>query len=248
MFAKLTKMDASSRKIVLIVDNCPCHPQIENLRNTKLMFLLPNTTAFTQPMDRVLSAISNIIINWILSDVGLLQLIITKNFNLLQAIYFVDKSWKKVTEETIQNCFKHVRFIQSGEPFVFEEDTTSIIFRDSLSQQHYPNTDLAEYLETDYHLSTTDVVTEDSIVHDILGDNTLTDDKDDEIIDVIHEVKSTRESAAASLKTLRVFLESQDDSSKFLNFLYEIEDYITDVTFRKPTKQLSITSYTESDN
>ena len=126
-------------------------------------------------------------------------------------------------------------FIQSGETFVFEEDTTSIIFRVSLSQQHYPNTDLAEYLETDYHLSTTDVVTEDSIVHDILGDNTLTDDSDDEIIDVIHEVKSTRESVAASLKTLRAFLESQDDS---LNFLSEIEDYITDVTFRKPTKQL----------
>ena len=41
----------SSRKIVLIVDNCPCHPRIENLRNTKLMFLPPNTTAFTQPMD-----------------------------------------------------------------------------------------------------------------------------------------------------------------------------------------------------
>ena len=45
------KMYASSRKIVLIVDNCPCDPQIENLRNTKLMFLPPNTTAFTQPMD-----------------------------------------------------------------------------------------------------------------------------------------------------------------------------------------------------
>ena len=106
---------------------------------------------------------------------------------------------------------------------------------------------MSEYLETDYYLATTDVVTEDSIVHDILGDNTLTDDSDDEIIDVIHEVKSTRESAAASLKTLSAFLESQDDSSKFLNFLSEIEDYITDVTFRKPTKQLSTTSFTESD-
>ena len=110
----------------------------------------------------------------------------------------IGKSQKKKKKTCLKknmlekNCFKHVGFIHSGDNFVFEEDTTSIILKDSLSQQHYPNTDLDKYLEADYHLYTTEVVTEDSIVHDILGDNTLTDDSDDEIIDVIHEVKPTR--------------------------------------------------------
>lgn len=105
---------------------------------------------------------------------------------------------------------------------------------------------MGEYLDADYHLFTRKVVTENSIVHDILGNNIFTDDSDDEIIDVIHEVKPTRESAATSLKTLRTFLENQHDSSKFLKFLSEIEEYITDVNLRKPTKQMSITSYTDS--
>ena len=44
-------MTVSKRRITLIVDNCPSHPQIENLESIKLKFLPPNTTEFTQPMD-----------------------------------------------------------------------------------------------------------------------------------------------------------------------------------------------------
>lgn len=39
-----------NRKIVLVVDNCPAHPVVE-LTNIELVFLPPNTTSHTQPMD-----------------------------------------------------------------------------------------------------------------------------------------------------------------------------------------------------
>ena len=100
----------------------------------------------------------------------------------------MEKGHRRNDSELFQACWIYSQW----RTFCFEEDTTSIILKDSLSQQHYPNTDLDKYLEADYHLYTTEVATEDSIVHDILGDNTLTDDSDDEIIDVIHEVKPTR--------------------------------------------------------
>ena len=40
------------RKVALIIDNCPVHPIIENLSHVKLVFLLPNSTSVTQPMDQ----------------------------------------------------------------------------------------------------------------------------------------------------------------------------------------------------
>ena len=39
-------------KIVLIVDNCPAHPIIDGLKAIELVFLPPNTTSKTQPMDQ----------------------------------------------------------------------------------------------------------------------------------------------------------------------------------------------------
>ena len=45
------EMKKHKRNIVLIVDNCPAHPQLHGLQNVRLAFLPPNITARTQPMD-----------------------------------------------------------------------------------------------------------------------------------------------------------------------------------------------------
>ena len=44
------RMKNVGRKVCMIVDNCSAHPRIE-LENTELVFLPPNTTSHTQPMD-----------------------------------------------------------------------------------------------------------------------------------------------------------------------------------------------------
>ena len=41
-----------ARNIVLIIDNCPAHPDVSNLTNVKLVFLAPNTTSVLQLMDQ----------------------------------------------------------------------------------------------------------------------------------------------------------------------------------------------------
>ena len=40
------------RKIALIIDNCPAHHQVRKLDWVVLIFLPPNTTSMTQPIDR----------------------------------------------------------------------------------------------------------------------------------------------------------------------------------------------------
>ena len=46
------KFDMQGRKIVLVVDNCPAHPDVSGLKGFNLQFLPPNTTSCTQPMDQ----------------------------------------------------------------------------------------------------------------------------------------------------------------------------------------------------
>ena len=48
MDVKFTK---EKKKIVFIIDNCPAHLTIKNLKSIELIFLPPNTTFKLQPMD-----------------------------------------------------------------------------------------------------------------------------------------------------------------------------------------------------
>ena len=41
-----------NRKIALIIDNYPVHSMIGNLSDVRLIFLPPNTTSVSQPMDQ----------------------------------------------------------------------------------------------------------------------------------------------------------------------------------------------------
>ncbi|XP_065684566.1 tigger transposable element-derived protein 4-like [Hydra vulgaris] len=46
------KFNAEGRKLALIIDNCQAHTNVENLKAIELVFLPPNTTSKTQPMDQ----------------------------------------------------------------------------------------------------------------------------------------------------------------------------------------------------
>ena len=48
----LIEILVSQRKIALIIDNCPAHPEVPGLKWVELIFLPPNTTSITQPMDQ----------------------------------------------------------------------------------------------------------------------------------------------------------------------------------------------------
>ena len=46
------KFEMQGRKVVMIVDNCPAHPEFSGLKAINLQFLQPNTTSCTQQMDQ----------------------------------------------------------------------------------------------------------------------------------------------------------------------------------------------------
>ena len=103
------KFVVSKIKITLIIDNCTAQPHVENLKRVELIFLPPNITSHTQPMDqgiiRALKAIYRSL------AVRKLILALEKKepilkFLILSAMYMLKKAWDAISNQTFTNCFR----------------------------------------------------------------------------------------------------------------------------------------------
>ena len=116
------KFENEGRKLALIIDKCPAHPVIENLKSITLYFLPPNTTSALQPMDQVViwslkSKYRTHIIQKVLAaiDQGKQLPVIS----ILEAMKVLAPSWSEVSKEAITNCFTKSGF---SEDVCSEED------------------------------------------------------------------------------------------------------------------------------
>ena len=93
----------------LIIDNCPAHPNVQNLNWVELIFIPPNTTSITQPKDQ-----------------GVIRLLKSKycslavkyqiaafekgkempNFSLLTALFMLTKVLNSFPDQMFINCLK----------------------------------------------------------------------------------------------------------------------------------------------
>ena len=100
---------AQKRKITVIIDNSPAHPDVPALDWVELIFLLPNTTSITQPMNqgiiRSLKAkyrfltVKKQIDAWEKGN----QL---PKFSILSAMSMLTKALNSIPEITFTNCLK----------------------------------------------------------------------------------------------------------------------------------------------
>ena len=106
------KFESEKRKVTLIINNCPVHPMIDNLSHIKLVFLPPNTTSVSQPMDqgiiRCLKAhyrkrLVKLILRSLDSNKPLPKV------SLLTALQLLASAWNEVSQATIVNCFKKAK-------------------------------------------------------------------------------------------------------------------------------------------
>ncbi|XP_057310642.1 tigger transposable element-derived protein 6-like [Hydractinia symbiolongicarpus] len=94
------------RKIVLIIDNCPAHPDVGGLSNIKLIFLPPNTTSVSQPMDQGVIRCLKSLYRQKLVNMMIQNLEKGKDLpkvSILRALQILVSSWDKVKKETIVN-------------------------------------------------------------------------------------------------------------------------------------------------
>lgn len=116
-----------NKNLILLVDNAPSHKQIK-LDNVLLIFLPPNTTSVLQPLDagiiRSFKAKYRVQLNSFLLDC--LEEKRPTKVDLRQAIIMVRHSWDNVTQQCIQNCWRHTEILPVDEcdPIAQESDET----------------------------------------------------------------------------------------------------------------------------
>ena len=88
------------------------HPHVENLKWVELIFLPPNTTSHSQPMDQ--GMIRALKAKYRSLAVCKLILVLEKKeptpkFSILSVIYMLKKAWDAILNQTFTNCFRKSR-------------------------------------------------------------------------------------------------------------------------------------------
>ena len=103
------KFHAANGKIALIIDNYTAHPHVEQFNSIGLIFLPPNTTSHTQPMDQsIIRALKAKYCSMaVRKPIAVLE---KKNpvptISILSAMTMLEKAWNAVSNNSFTNCFK----------------------------------------------------------------------------------------------------------------------------------------------
>lgn len=183
-----TELQRKNRKILLLVDNCPAHPEVP-LKKIKLVFMPPNTSSKLQPMDQgVIHSLKSRYRKIML--LKMLEAIDSKqefSVSLLDAINFIHRAWQQVTKETIANCFKHAGFFEAEDEFDSDDEmplnewlkkhtktqeTTDIQKSvETEIKKRLENFDFEEYVSIDDHVVSTECLTEEQIIQSLSEGN-----------------------------------------------------------------------------
>ena len=161
------QFERQGREIALIVDNCSAHLKIHNLKTINLVFLPPNSTSKTQPMDQGV----------IRSTKAYYRAACTRNYldaiengqqqpslSVLDAMGLLTEAWSKVSKETVQNYFKKAGYgRQAQQDALNEDDDPFNVLSEELNALRERNPDLAleEVSAEDVVITDADVLTSD---------------------------------------------------------------------------------------
>ncbi|KAK3084766.1 hypothetical protein FSP39_018528 [Pinctada imbricata] len=118
------QMSKQKRNICLVIDNCPMHPHIKSLKATTIVFLPPNTTSVTQPMDQGIIRNLKVFYRKFVVQRKLRAIDTNSDFTLtvLDALRMLHQACRSVTMKTIANCYRRAGFAVSESDQVAESN------------------------------------------------------------------------------------------------------------------------------
>lgn len=237
------------KKILLLVDNCPAHPKVTDLKSITLAFLPPNTTSVLQPMDQgiIRSLKSNFRKNLVLKMINGLdgnENNSSTKITVLDAILMVNDAWNKMSQSTIHNCFKHAGFnenhdslpVQLAEPEFDEEDDVPLsLWSRNLNSESLAAPEMWEdYVDIDSALLTSEEPTDEDIVQNINAKKQLESDGEEE---AEGEPLPTAEEALKAAELLSRFVHSNIESDNLTMAMSSLHNTIRDCYYNKMKKQ-----------
>ena len=141
------KFGVEKRKITMIINNCKAHLHVENLGWVELIFLPPNTTSVTQPMDqgiiRLLKAkYRSLAMKKVIS--ALEEKKALPKFSVLSAMFMLRKAWDAIPNSTFNNCFRKAGISQTTVESALCEDDNPFAGLEAVE-------DVLEMLQGDLH-------------------------------------------------------------------------------------------------
>lgn len=239
------EMAFQKRNVALIIDNCPAHPLtcMNGLTAVTVIFLPPNTTSHTQPMDA--GVIKNLKHHY--RQLFLNKVLISMesedvfSIDVLGAIYLLKQAWDMVLPQTIIHCFHHAGFQLQGDrkgqqPAVEAEHVdvvTEVTLEGSLelvceqlkSYAMCPeDLTVLEYINIDEHVNVAEQTLDEDIVASVFGkddvqiiDEELSSD-DEQLQNAQSEVKLM--DAVKAVDTLQLYLDQNDINQNLTNCLH----------------------------
>ena len=192
MDSKFTK---EKKKVALIIDNCPAHPTIDNLKSTELIFLPPNTTSKLQPMDQGVIRSLKAYYKSLASQRLVVAIDKGKDlpvFSILDAMKMLDLAWQQVKISTIVNCFAKAGIsndqqnsaqLDDDDPF---KDLQNQI--EKLGDFYPPGTTAEDIISADENvMSTVPLLTDEELIEEVMNaaNAEYADDEEDDDGDAV---------------------------------------------------------------
>jgi len=233
----------NNQRVLLFLDNCPCH-KIEGLvlSHVDVVFLPSNTRSKLQPMDAgIIMLFKNNYrhhqIQWMLEQVEIGKSVQNLKMDILKGIQYSIQAWDEVKAKTIRNCWYHTKILPINENI--EENIENL---ENIQENDLPIKELSEELEA---LNFSDGMKieeflnlpDENIIYEILDDNDIitelvdtfkkkTDESLDDDDDSIEIEPISISTVSNSLENIRAFLLQQEGGIEYFKSINTLEKFI----------------------
>ena len=177
----------------MIIDNCPAHPDVPDTSNVTLIFLPPNTTSVSQPMDQgVIKCLKTFYRR------RLVKLMIRcldqgkdlPKISILRGMELLSSSWEDVSKETVVNCFRKAKISAEDQIDAVEDnDDPFKNLNDDLAELKEKDPSLLpdnfsaeEFVDIDLQVIATDnPSTDEEIIQSVVGIEESEDENNDHV-------------------------------------------------------------------
>ena len=238
------KFAKQKRKVAMVIDNCRAHPNVPDLKAIKLIYLPPNTTSKTQPMDQgIIQALKCNYKKLFVKDGLLVAFEKKKEFtwSVLNAMMTITEAWNKVKPVTIANCFNHCGFTTPTEEEDDDDDDDiplSVLAAKLRDQgMEVASTDLEAWTHIDDDVTTSAQLTDEDIIAEVQA-RASTEEAEEEEPDVEPELMPTRAAQQEALRVMRTALLLSTGSEEALGHLNALKIHLD----KKAVKELKQTT------
>jgi len=228
------------RKIVSLADNCTEHTNSSLLKNIKVIFLPANTTSLIQPCDLGITRAFKVhyrreIRAGIVAELDDIQDqseagAVAKKISLLDTLRLVAMLWKRVSEKTIEYCFRKGGFSKTNAetPASEESDLTREIFDqapDGMKKEEFEN-----WLDIDINAEVVDKMTTSEMCQAVADDKfKLAEESESNCTSKEEEILEVPPNNAEMREALRILRRGVQHRATNCQRHYENEQFIQEL-------------------